>query len=156
MRALAKWFPEALLAALLLAAVVLLAAPRRPPRGAQPPPAAAAPEQPAEVQTPAPAAAPKPASPRQIAALFGWTEPVVAPKTQSDPPKPTEAVWLKPVGFVIGEGGAPSYVFKDTKTNTVLTLVPKVENKGWLLREIREKEFLLVFKGTEYVVKRND
>jgi hypothetical protein len=31
-----------------------------------------------------------------------------------------------------------------------------VENKGWLLLEIRDKEFLLVFKGTEYVVKRND
>jgi hypothetical protein len=156
MKALTKWLPEALLAALLLAAVVLLAAPRRPPRGTEPPPAAAAPEQPAAVQTPAPASAPKPASPGQIAALFGWVEPVAAPKMQPDSPKPAEAVWLKPVGFVIGEGGAPSYVFKDTKTNTVLTLVPKVENKGWLLREIREKEFLLVFKGTEYVVKRND
>jgi hypothetical protein len=44
-------------------------------------------------------------------------------------------------------------VFKDTKANTVLTLVPKVENKGWMLQEIRDKEFLLVFKGTEYVVQ---
>jgi hypothetical protein len=38
----------------------------------------------------------------------------------------------------------------------VLTLVPKVVNKGWVLREIREKEFLLVYNGTEFVVKRND
>jgi hypothetical protein len=38
----------------------------------------------------------------------------------------------------------------------VLTLVPKVESKGWLLREIREREFLLVFRGTEYMVRRND
>jgi hypothetical protein len=151
-----KWLPEALLAALLLAAAGLLAAPRRAPRGAEPPPAAAAPEQPAEVPAPAPAAAPQPASPAQIAALFGWVAPVVVPKTPPAPPKPAEAVWLKPVGFVIGEGGSPSYVFKDTKTNSVLTLVPKVENKGWTLQEIREKEFLLVFKGTEYVVKRND
>ena len=156
MKALMKWLPEALLAALLLAAAVLLAAPRRSPKGAEQPPAAAAPEQAAEAQAPAPAAAPKTASPGQIAALFGWVEPVIVPKTPPGPPKPTEAVWLKPVGFVIGEGGSPSYVFKDTKTNTVLTLVPKVENKGWLLREIRDKEFLLVFKGTEYMVKRND
>ncbi len=154
MKALSKWLPEGLLAALLLAAVVLLAAPRRSPGKALPPPPAA-PERPAEVPAPAPAAQPKLASPGQIAALFGWVEPVGAPRTPSQP-QPTEAVWLKPVGFVIGEGGAPSYVFKDTKSNTVLTLVPKVENKGWLLREIREKEFLLVFKETEYVVKRND
>ncbi len=156
MKALTKWLPEALLGALLLGAIVLLAVPRRSPRGAEPLPASAAPERPAAVEAPAPAAAPKPASPGQIAVLFGWVETVVAPSTPSGPPKPAEAVWLKPVGFVINERGAPSYVFKDTKTNTVLTLVPKVENKGWLLREIREKEFLLVFKGTEYVVKRND
>ncbi len=156
MKALTKWLPEALLGALLLAAVLLLAAPRRPPRGAEPPPATAAAERPAAVEAPAPAAAPKVASPGQIAALFGWVEPAGGPRTPSGPPRPAEAVWLKPVGFVINERGAPSYVFKDTKTNAVLTLVPKVENKGWLLREIREKEFLLVFNGTEYVVKRND
>jgi hypothetical protein len=92
-----------------------------------------------------------------VAALLGWVQPAGSPPAAPRaPPKPTEAVWLKPVGFVIGEGGAPSYVFKDTKANAVITLVPKVENKGWLLREIREKEFLLVYKGTEYVVKRNE
>jgi hypothetical protein len=156
MKALAKWLPEALLAALLLAAVLLLAVPRRAPRGTEPPPASAAPEPPAQLEAPVPPPAPQPAAPGRIAALFGWVQPLVVPRTPPAPPKPTEAAWLKPVGFVIGEGGAPSYVFKDTKTNTVLTLVPKVENKGWLLREIREKEFLLVFKATEYVVKRND
>ena len=151
-----KWLPEILVGAALLAAVLLLAAPRRPPRGVQTQPTTAAPVRPAEEPPPAPAAARKPATPGQIAGLFGWVEPVTAPRTSSDPPKPAEAAWLKPVGFVIGEGGSPSYVFKDTKTNSVLTLVPKVENKGWLLREVREKEFLLTFKGTEYVVKRND
>jgi hypothetical protein len=156
MKALLKRLPEALLAALLLAAVVLLAAPRRSSREPEPPPAAAAPERPTEVEAAALPAAPKPASLEQIAALFGWMEPVVVPKTAAAPPKPAEAVWLKPVGFVIGEGGSSSYVFKDTKTNAVLTLVPKLENKGWLLLEIREREFLLVFDGTEYVVKRND
>ncbi len=156
MRALTKWLPEALLAALLLAAVALLAAPRRPPGKAESPPAATAPERPAELQAPAPKEGPKPASLGQVAALFGWVEPVAVTATPPAAPQPAEAVWLKPVGFVVGEGGVPSYVFKDTKTNTVLTLVPKVENKGWLLREIREKEFLLVFKGTEYKVKRND
>jgi hypothetical protein len=156
MRALTKWLPEALLGGLLLAGVILLAAPRRAHVGAEPPPAAAAPERPAEQPPPAPAAAPKRASPGQIAALFGWVEPVVVPRAPPAPPKPAEAVWLKPVGFVIGEGGAPSYVFKDTKANAVLTLVPMVENKGWILREVREKEFLLAFKGTEYVVKRNE
>jgi hypothetical protein len=156
MKALAKWLPEALLAALLLAAVALLSAPLRPPRRIGPSPAASAQEQPAQVQPPVPAASPKAASPAQVATLFGWAGPGASPGTPPDPPKPVEALWLKPVGFVIGEGGTPSYVFKDTKANIVLTLVPKVENKGWLLREIREKEFLLVFKGTEYVVKRND
>ena len=156
MKALMKWLPEALLGGMLLASLALLAAPRRSPREAAPPPAAAAAEQPAMAQAPVPAAARKPATPGQIAALFGWVEPIVVPRTPPAPPKPAEAVWLKPVGFVIGEGGAPSYVFKDTKTNAVLTLIPKVENKGWLLEEIREKEFLLVFNGTEYVVKRNE
>jgi hypothetical protein len=151
-----KWLPEILVGAALLVSVLLLAAPRRPPRGVETKPAAAVPVRPAEELPPAPAAARKPATPGQIAGLFGWVEPVTAPRTPPAPPKPAEAAWLKPVGFVIGEGGSPSYVFKDTKTNTVLTLVPKVENKGWLLQEIREKEFLLVFKGTEYVVKRND
>jgi hypothetical protein len=83
-------------------------------------------------------------------------EPAAGPRSPSASSKPAEAAWLKPVGFVIGEGGAPSYIFKDTKSNVVLTLVPKVANKGWLLREIREKEFLLVYNGTEFVVKRND
>jgi hypothetical protein len=156
MKALLKWLPEALLGVVLLASVLLLAAPRRARSGAEPQPVAAAPRQPAEVQAPVPAAARKLASPGQIAALFGWVEPVVERRASPAAPQPAVATWLKPVGFVIGEGGAPSYVFKDTKTNAVLTLVPKVENKGWLLREIREKEFLLVFKGTEYVVKRND
>jgi hypothetical protein len=151
-----KWLPEILVGAALLVSVLLLAIPRRPPRGVEMRPATAAPEQPAEVETPSPAAARKLATPGQIAGLFGWVEPVTAPRTPPAAPKPTEAAWLKPVGFVIGEGGSPSYVFKDTKTNAVLTLVPKVENKGWLLQEIREKEFLLVFKGAEYVVKRND
>jgi hypothetical protein len=156
MKVLMKWLPELLLGAALLASVLLLAVPRRARVGAAPPPAAAAPEQPAERSPPVPAAARKPATPGQIAGLFGWVEPVLVPRPPPAPPKPAEAPWLKPVGFVIGEGGSPSYVFKDTKTNSVLTLVPMVENKGWLLQEIREKEFLLVFKGTEYVVKRND
>jgi len=151
-----KWLPEILLGAALLAAVLLLALPGRARGGAELPPAAAAPVEAAAGELPAPAAERKLAAPGQIAALFGWVEPVTAPRTPPVPPKPAEATWLKPVGFVIGEGGSPSYVFKDTKTNAVLTLVPKVENKGWLLSEIREKEFLLVYKGTEYVVKRNE
>lgn len=156
MKVLKKWLPEILLGAVLLAAVLLLAAPRRQPRKAEPQPAAAAPVEAAEAETPAPVAVRKPANPGQIAGLFGWVELVTTPRTPSGPPKPAEATWLKPVGFVIGEGGTPSYVFKDTKANAVLTLVPKVENKGWLLKEIREKEFLLVFKGAEYTVKRNE
>jgi hypothetical protein len=83
-------------------------------------------------------------------------EPAAAVRSPAAPSKPAEAAWLKPVGFVIGEGGNPSYIFKDTKSNVVLTLVPNVVNKGWLLREIREKEFLLVYEGAEFVVKRND
>jgi hypothetical protein len=156
MKALKKWLPELLVGAGLLAAALLLAAPRRPPRRAEPLPAAAVPQPPAEIREPAPAAARKPAAAGQIAGLFGWVEPLNARRAPSAPAQPAEATWLKPVGFVIGEGGAPSYVFKDTKANAVLTLVPKVENKGWLLLEVRDKEFLLRHQGSEYLVKRNE
>jgi hypothetical protein len=155
MKASTKWLPEILLGAALLAAVGLLAAPRRPPLGFSPPPASAVPA-PAEQPPRASATGRKLAAPGQIASLFGWVEPVAAPRTPAAPARPAEAAWLKPVGFVIGEGGAPSYIFKDTKSNAVLTLVPMVQNKGWILREIREKEFVLVYNGAEFVVKRND
>lgn len=156
MKASTKWLPELLLGAALLAAIVLLAAPRQPPGslpGAVP---AAAPAPAAQQQPPASEVGRKPATPARVASLFGWVEPAAASGSPSAPSKPAEAAWLKPVGFVIGEGGAPSYIFKDTKSNVVLTLVPKVANKGWILREIREKEFLLVYNGTEFFVKRND
>lgn len=93
------------------------------------------------------------APPEKIAALFGWVE---------NPPRarslslPNPVPWLKPVGFVIGEDGEPSYIFKDTRSGSVLTLVPKVENRGWTLREVRDAEFLLANQGTEYVVKRDE
>jgi hypothetical protein len=156
MKASTKWLPEILLGAALLAAVGLLAAPRRPPRGFSPAPPSAVPAPSAEQPPPAAVAGPKPATPGQIASLFGWVEPVTAPRTPAAASRPAEAVWLKPVGFVIGEGGTPSYIFKDTKSNAVLTLIPMVQNKGWTLREIREKEFVLVYNGSEFVVKRND
>ena len=157
MKALLKRLPELLLGAALLAATGLLAAPRRPPNGlSSVPPLPAAPAPAAGTPPTASAAERKTATPGQIASLFGWAQPAAVPRAAAAPVQPAAAAWLKPVGFVIGEGGAPSYVFKDTKTNAVLTLIPKVENKGWLLAEIREKEFLLVFNGTEYVVKRNE
>jgi hypothetical protein len=151
-----KWLPEIILGAALLASVYFLVAPR--PRSGEVAPltAAAAPEQPAGVQPPPPASERRLAAPGQVAALFGWEEPVAVARTPPAPPKPVEAVWLKPVGFVIGEGGGPSYVFKDTKSNSVLTLVPKVENKGWILQEVREREFELEFKGTKYIVRRSE
>jgi hypothetical protein len=151
-----KWLPEILVGAALLASVYFLVAPRPRSGAILPLPEAPAAEQPAEVEPQPPASERRPASPGQIAALFGWEEPATALRTPPAPSKPVEAIWLKPVGFVIGEGGGTSYVFKDTKSNSVLTLVPKVENKGWVLQEVREREFELEFKGTKYIVRRNE
>jgi hypothetical protein len=89
-----------------------------------------------------------------VASLFGWQGVTAKPRLPEAQPAPTPAPWLKPIGFVVGEAGAPTYVFKDTRSNAVLSLVPKLRNKGWELQEIREKEFLLVFQGTGYVVRR--
>jgi len=105
----------------------------------------------APAPAPHPPAAEESAPPGEIAALFGWVE---------NPPRarslslPEPAPWLKPVGFVFGEGGVPSYIFKDTRSGSVLTLVPKVESRGWILREVRDADFLLSNQGAQYVVKR--
>ena len=149
-----KWLAEILLGAALLASVYFLAAPRPAPREASPPAAAVPREQPAADPSQAPASQGKTAAPELIASLFGWVESVARPRGPAAPPPPTPAPWLKPIGFVIGEAGAPTYVFKDTRANALLSLVPKVPNKGWLLQEVREKEFVLVFEGTTYVVNR--
>ena len=149
-----KWLAEILLGAALLASVYFLAAPRPAAREASPLPASAPAERPAEGPAQAPASEGRPAAPELIASLFGWEAPVIKPSVPAAPPAPTPAPWLKPIGFVVGEAGAPTYVFKDTRANAVLSLVPKVENKGWVLQEIRDTEFVLFFQGTTYVVKR--
>ncbi len=149
-----KWLAEILLGAALLASVFFLVAPRPDGREASPLPAAAPAPQPTADPQQAPASEKKPAAPELIASLFGWQALAAKPSGPAAPAAPTPAPWLKPIGFVVGEAGAPTYVFKDTRSNAVLSLVPKVQNKGWVLQEIREKEFLLVFQGTSYVVKR--
>ena len=149
-----KWLAEILLGAALLASVWFLAAPPRAARQAPPVPASAPAAQPVAGPAQAPAAEGRPAAPELIASLFGWEAPVIKPRVPAPPPAPTPAPWLKPIGFVVGEAGAPTYVFKDTRANVVLSLVPQVENKGWVLQEIRQAEFVLVSQGTTYVVKR--
>ncbi len=120
--------------------------------------------QPASPQADEPAAPQQPASPErtlatfgQVAALFGWTPPAAAapaaPRTASAPAV-AEAVWLKPIGFVIDEKGDPTYIFKDTRAGSVIPLTLRKENKGWTLLEVREKEFLLAFEAKRYTVKR--
>lgn len=102
------------------------------------------------------------AGPREIAARFGWREKtgegtiektaeVVAVKDD-----PIEATGLKPMGFVSGQDGARSYLFKESNTEKVLTLALGVESKGWKLLEVTPEGFLLEFQGKEYIIKQNE
>ncbi len=155
MKNLKPWIIEILLGAALLGSVYLLVGPRAPSsRRLSPPPTSATQEQQVEDPSRPPVLGNKPAAPAQVASLFGWEE-SLAKSPSPAAPQAAETTWLKPIGFVIGEAGAPTYVFKDTRANAVLSLVPKVPNRGWILQEIRENEFILLFQGTRYVVKRS-
>lgn len=101
-----------------------------------------------------PAPSPR-ASPSDLAALFGWRAPVpAAPPPAPAPPEPAAATWLAAVGYVVGEGGTRSYLFKDTKQGTMVSLSPGVESKGWTLLEVRDKDYLLEYDGERYVVRQ--
>ncbi len=140
---------------LALAALLVLPVPeRRIPAS----PRAGAPASSPEAAAPAEESARK-SSPAEIAALFGWRPRVQAPPRapQAAPPAPpARADWLRPLGYVVGERGTATYLFKDTRTGAVLSLVPNVENRGWTLRAVREKDFLLESGGKTYTVPRSE
>jgi hypothetical protein len=149
-----RWAPETGLCALLAALLLLLLSPwkeHRNPIRARP------------VTSAAPAAATQPsasltplASPRQIAALFGWREPSQrsAAHARSQTAKPEEASWIRAVGYVVEQNGIRSYVFKDTRSGAIFSLKLGAVSKGWKLLEVREQDYLLEFEGKAYIIRR--
>jgi len=154
MKRLSRWVPELALGALALALVGLLVAPWRerglPAAGAEEPAA-----YPAAAVDP-PVAGKPPATARELAALFGWREarPAPIPATAAPATPAEEAPWVLAIGYVVEQNGARSYLFKDTRARTVLSLRTGAENKGWKLVEVRERDFLLEFGGKPYIIKR--
>ncbi len=132
---------------------------------AAPPPAAAAgpagPESaPAAPARGAAAQTPPEEASRGIAALFGWQPPPPpapargpAPPPGPAPAEPAAADWLKPFGFVVGQDGGRTYVFKDSRSGNVLSLSPGGESKGWRLLEASTDGFILEYNGQRYRVK---
>jgi len=154
MKRLSRWVPDFALGALALALAVLLVVPWRQRRA----PGSAGEEQPASPAVAAELAGSsgQTASPRQVAALFGWREPRAAPAALAKPlaPPVEEASWIQAIGYVVEQNGARSYIFKDTRTRTVFSLKAGAVNKGWKLVEARERDFLLECGGKTYIIKR--
>ncbi len=140
-----------------VAAVLALAAALALPRGPRLPAAAEGPP-PAPAATRGPAAGaelPQPASPEQIAGLFGWRPPVPQPPPPPPAPPtaspPVAADWLAYVGFVSDVDGE-RFLFKDRRTGKV---VPVSAGAGdWRLVEERPGELIAEHDGSLYVLKR--
>ncbi len=99
---------------------------------------------------------------RRIAALFGWKAGAArvpasaAGAAPAGPPaaeEPADADWLKPFGFVVGQEGERTYVFKDSRSGNVLSLLPGGESRGWKLLEVGAGGYILEHEGRRYRVK---
>ena len=164
MRSLTRKIPEALLGLVLIGLAVLLVIPWPEERIKAGGVTAPLPETPAEPEL---GAGPAALEPKEVAALFGWKEPVVAAPTPPPaaspaptpvptpaPPKAQSVTWLSYVGSAVDAEGRPLYYLKDARNGKVFRVAEGESASGWTLVEATGGEIVASFGGDRYVVKR--
>jgi len=95
------------------------------------------------------------ASADEIAYLFGWRKRIIESKPVIETP-PDIAHWLKPMGFVVGNGDIRKYMFKDSRSGKVISVALHSRSRGWKLLEISAEKFLFEYEGKKYSIIRNE
>lgn len=95
------------------------------------------------------------ASAEEIAYLFGWRQRIIESKPVIEVP-PAEALWLKPMGFVVGKGNTREYMFKDSRSGKVISVALHSRSRGWKLLEISSERFLFEYEGQKYSIMRTE
>jgi hypothetical protein len=109
----------------------------------------------------------KPASPEEIALLFGWKKKVPVKnveevKEEERVPETEEPVEIrrtdkiKHLGHIVTANGKEYYFFKDIETDELFRLSIDSPDSGWSLEEIVEGGFILGHEDKKYFIKKNE